>query len=353
MGHPGIADPLLGVGVGQTHTLDHGVQPVHRGHGRQVVARGQLHGQDGGQALAIGRTFVQRHAPIVGGDGIVPGGDMGGHIRRGDPAAVALDVLAQFVGEVAFVDEVFALGGHAPQGLGQGGDAHEFAGPGRVAVDEQFVAAGLFGTVVQVAALPVGGAQQLLHLGGPARGDDLRDRIAVLRRPDGGLEHVRQGHAPVPLQQIAPPGHGAGHADRLAGVGGHLLIARVPHGLNGRAGWRSPGTVEGGDTFLLGVPIEGKAVAADAGGGGFHHIEHGRGGDGRVRGVAPGLEHVQSGLGCQGLAGGHHAPGGQDIAAPGSPDPIHSQQGSRCGISDHQVVNRAFRVVGCGWGCMG
>ena len=67
----------------------------------------------------------------------------------------------------------------------------------------------------------------------------------------------------------------------------------------------------------LGIPDDGKQVAADAVAHGLHEAQHGIGGNRGVHGIAPGLEHIQRHLRGQGLAGGRHALGGEHLGPAG------------------------------------
>ena len=92
---------------------------------------------------------------------------------------------------------------------------------------------------------------------------------------------------------------------------GHLAVAGGAQLLQGRRARGPARPVQGVYLLLLVVPDEGKHVAAHAGGLGFNHVEGCGGRHGGVHGVAPVYQGLQPGLGCQGLAGGHHAVKGQ------------------------------------------
>ncbi len=177
------------------------------------------------------------------------------------------------------------------------------------------MAAGLFRAVVQIAALPIGRAQQLRNLGGPAASDPFCHRVALFRRADRRLQHIGQRHAPVPLQQIAPTRHRAGDAHGVAGKGGHPVIALSAQRFNGGPGGGAPGTIQRRNTFCFCIPIECKTVTTNASHNRLHHVEHGCRGNGGISGVATCLENVQPGHGGQWLAGGDHAVTGQYVAA--------------------------------------
>ena len=84
--------------------------------------------------------------------------------------------------------------------------------------------------------------------------------------------------------------------------------------------------------FLLpGLAIEGKAVAADARHLRLHDGQHGGGGDGRVDGVAAGLERLDGGQAGGGMGGGAHRPAPIDERAAGEVKVAHRR------LRDRQV----------------
>ena len=291
-----VAHPLLCVGETEPHALDHHMGALGRTHGGKVEAGCQVHGDDGGQPLAVGRAFVEADAPVVGRDGLVPGRRVGRHVGGRNPAAVALHVGAEPLGKLALVDMRLSGCRDAAQGLAQGGEAHDLACPRRAPVQEQFVAAGLGRPVVQVPADPIRVAPQLLLLGLPAVCDELAHGVAVLGGPDGRLQDFGQGQPAVAAQEIAPAGHGAGDRDGMAGIARHAVVTECGHGGAGGGAGRPAGTVEGGHLPGGRVVVERKAVAADAGGDGLDHGKHGGGRHGGVRGVAAVDEDFQPGL---------------------------------------------------------
>jgi hypothetical protein len=97
---------------------------------------------------------------------------------------------------------------------------------------------------------------------------------------------------------------------------GHVLgIASVREMLRGRAGGCPSTGVEGNELVFLGQPGEDEHIAAHAGTFRFNQIQHGRGGDGGIEGVAALLENLQTRRCCQGLARGDHAISRQDLGA--------------------------------------
>ena len=82
-------------------------------------------------------------------------------------------------------------------------------------------------------------------------------------------------------------------------------MAQTGHVVQGEAARRRTTGVQA--VQLAAMPNQRKRITAYTVGGGFHHSQGGRGGNGGINGVAAGLQYSQPGLCGQRLRGGDHA----------------------------------------------
>ena len=156
---------------------------------------------------------------------------------------------------------------------------------------------------------------QLIGGGGPLVRHHRRHGVAALGDLDGRLEQLLERQLAQLFMQRGPARHHARHRDRVpAALGLHrqpvradamlaLEVFDVPGGRGHAGGIQA--------MQLLAVPDDGETVAAQAAGNRLDQHDGGRGGDGRVHGVAALEQHAQSGLRRQRVRGGHHVAGEQ------------------------------------------
>ena len=192
------------------------------------------------------------------------------------------------------------------QGDGVIGQAHHLAGVGgHAVVGEGLEPGAVFGGLVGLGVSLSGHAPE------PCQG--WPDRIPGFGITDGGLEKLGELEAAEALVQVAPGGGRAGHRDRQPAPVRHGLVAPVPQQLPGQAGRGAPRAVQA--VQALPIPDQREGIPANAVAGGLEHGQGNRGGQGGVHGVAAPVEHLESRLGRQGLAGGNRATGAQDGGA--------------------------------------
>ena len=312
----GIAYVLLGVGESQAHAFNHDVYGVRFRHGRQIETLRQPDRDQRGQALAVGRAFVQQATAIGLGEAVFPGAAVLRHVLGRDPAPVPLHVRGQARGEVSCVNERGPVGGESAQRSAHFRQRHDLAGPRGPTAQQQFVPAGLGRPGVPIGRGPIRGTEEFADLRLPAHGDPFRNGIAFFGVGDGRAQCVGQRHRAVTGQQVVPTSGRAGNADGMARELGHAGIAQGAQVSAGRAGRRAARTVQGADGGGRGIEKQGEAVPAHAGGSRFDDGQHRGCRHGGVRGVAALFQNVQARLGGQGLAGGDHALQGARVAAP-------------------------------------
>ena len=151
--------------------------------------------------------------------------------------------------------------------------------------------------------------------------DQLIDRKAVTGIGNGRRQNLRHGQTPEPAVQCKPAVHGTGHRDGQAAPVRNIVIltgALHQRGFQRRQRLptrRAPGRIEPVQTACLGVPDNGKKVAADPVAGGLHQAQGGIGGNGRIRRTAAGFQNIDRHLTGQRNRGRRHALRTQNRAA--------------------------------------
>ena len=266
----------------------------------------------GDQALAVGRAFVDRVAPVVGLDrGHVLAPRPGEVLERVQPAQ-AVQMADQILGHGARVEGVTALFGNQGEGFGQLGLAMHLADRGRTAVGQED-------------APGRGVALQERLDRRPVAVDPLVDDIAVPGEADGRLQHPAETHGAVIAQQAVPGVDRAGHGDRMGRLLGDRRDALTVEPLGPRRRGRPPGAVVGDDLLGPAGRDQGEAVAADPGRLGLDHALHRAGGHRGVHRVAAGLEHLDRRQRGERMGGRRHAVEAVDIGAAGEFEVSHGR----------------------------
>ncbi|MND92827.1 hypothetical protein D3C80_850010 [compost metagenome] len=272
---------------------------------------------------------------------------MGGQVGAGHPAADALEIALDMVGDHAVIEGVAAaLGDHAI-GAAQVGVGEDLARLRRAAV-------GRIDLLAVVVLLDQGGAPvEPGHVALQIPGDDLGYGHALFAQFGDGDQDVLPRQFAVALVG-APPG-----VDRAGDVDGHGAVSgqvAVGAGLGPCRGQRQaaravPGTVEADDFFLCRVPHQTEGVAADAVGGRLQEAQGGIDGDGGVDGRAPAPQGVQTDQGSRRVSRGGRAVGAPDRRAAGELRPRHPVADADPGIGIGWARGGwRFRCRGCGLG---
>ena len=216
---------------------------------------------------------------LVGGlDGLDIFADGGIEVRPGVMSAERGQEAHHIVGDPAFVESGPALGGDLFQGLGQQRQPDLVAQPVGLAVLEVMFGGGR-----------VPGEDFLVPC--PVEGDPVIDREAVAGITDGRLQHIAQGHGAVIGRELRPGVHRARHRHRVGALAGQFVDTgfRIP--IRGGSGRRPARTVERNDALAV-RGIKAETVTADTGGLRLHDALDRHRGDGRVHGVAAGLQNL-------------------------------------------------------------
>jgi hypothetical protein len=147
-------------------------------------------------------------------------------------------------------------------------------------------------------------APEEVGLVAPLLGDDGRDREAVARVGDGGLQRLGESTGAMRAQEQVPSGECAGDGD------GHRALLRAfaeaarLQRFAGHEGARASTGVERHEFLFAGEPDDGEHVAAEAGHVRFGDAEDGGGGNRGVDGVAPLAQDFEGRRRGKRLAGG-------------------------------------------------
>ena len=169
-----------------------------------VKALGNIQGQQRGYALTVGRTFPDRHAPIVRVDGFVPIGVVCCQVTCRDPASFGLNEIGDFLGDVASVKGVSSPFGNGLQRLSQGWQRDHLAVAWGVTSGQEFH--------------PGWASRQLAFGGLPLAGDHLGHGVTVECIADCWAKHLTQAHHPVRLQRRLPAIHRPRYRNREGSI---------------------------------------------------------------------------------------------------------------------------------------
>ena len=283
---------------------------AHRG---DVVLLEDVQNLQRGDALAVRRQFPDVVAAIAGADRLDPVGGVLLEVAQRDQATDRLAVANDLPGDPALVKRLRPLLADGTIDLGQVAVGHAFAFPRRAAVLEKCAAGGRRFAEDHFAGLPVAG-------------DDLRHRKAVPRVTNRRRKRLGQRQFAEPVVQRLPAGDAARHRPTERPLERDALVPALANELARNAKRRATAGVEAVKLPRLGVPHDGKQVAADAAAHRLHHAEHGVGRDRGVDRVAAALEHLDAGLRGERVAGGDHAAG------------CHHHRAAELGIAVRPVV---------------
>ncbi len=246
-----------------------------------------------GDALAVGRQLVQRHAAVGRPDRLDPVGSMAAEVLHREEAAVGLGEGDEGLGDLARVEGVPALLSDQTQALGQVRVAEDLALLRRLAVGQEghreprLVAEDARGAI-------------------PRGGDHLRHGPALLGGADGRREHVLHRHAAELAVQREPAVDGARHGPGVGAVERDPAALGRLHLVRRQRQRRAPRAVQAVELLRLLVPDDREEVAADAVGGGLEEAERGVDRDRGVHRAPTGLEDVHADLHCRRVRRGDH-----------------------------------------------
>jgi len=196
---------MLGV-----HTIDR-----HRGHVKLVQDAERY---QRGNALPVGRNFMQRVAPVIFSQRCDPFGLVGREVTGFEAAAVLGREFFNRVGNrPAVIGLALGLGNRA-QSARSGLELKQLAHIGRAAPRQERI-----GKTGQQRQLGRGGGPLFLH--------HRADEVTALGDVDGWLHQVRKRQFAKTLGQRDPAGHGTRHGDRVHAafgwVGGISVVVAV------------------------------------------------------------------------------------------------------------------------------
>ena len=287
IGNEGVADR-----IGKLGGLDLEVEAI----GSQWIRRGgkpvqNVQENESGEALPAWRNLVEIDAAIAGTDRVDIVGPELGKVGERMGAALRIEEADEIAGDIALIEGIPPLFGENAQGFGENGKAHPLARKRCPTVEQKLLAG-------------AGIMLQLLAVLGPVGCGALVDHEPVLGKIDGGFENIGEGTCAV-IGQKPPPGidragHGDG-VDRVGGKGGDPLIKQA---LIGEAGGRPARAIIAVKFLLVGAPIEGEAIAANAGIVRLDHALRGGGGEGGIHGIAARPQNLDGEHGGELLRGG-------------------------------------------------
>jgi hypothetical protein len=241
--------------------------------------------------------------------------------------------LAHRVGDrarnLAAIEGVASAAGDPFERRGQSGVLKRLAVPRRIAAGEKgLLEAGKLASLGQPRA--------------PRAGDHLGHGETIAGRRDRRGEHTLQRQLAEPAVQLGPTVDAPGNAHRERADLRDALDAQPLEFLERQPARAAAAGVQAVEFFPLGVPDDGKQIAADAAAGRFGHAQHRVGGDRGVDGRAAGLQRLDRRERGERLARGGHAVladrrrAGDKRAASG---PI----GGECGRREHGEPKRRKR----------
>ena len=287
------------IGKGQLHGLDLQVVIAHAVEGLpgQIGVLQNAQGDLRGNALAVGWDLVQGVARKVLPQGRDPLGLVTGQVLGLQGAAQRLRKAHQGLGDLALIQVAAPAVGNAAQGARCGRKAEQLAHLGRTAPGQE-----RGGKARQCAQLGRGRGPLLLH--------HHRHQVAALGDLDGRLHQVGKGQAAKALGQGAPGRHRPRHGDRVDAPLGWVGAVGAVFALEVFGGPATGGRSAGVQAMeLLAVPQNAEGIRAQAVAHRLDQGHDGRGGNGRIHRIAPGLQDAQAGLRGQGMRGGHHIAG--------------------------------------------
>ena len=265
-------------------------------HTGDVVLLKDVENLQRGDALAVRRQFPNIVASIAGADRLNPVGGVLLQVTQRDQAANRFAVARDLLGNPALVKCLRPFLADGTIDLGQVAIRHALAFPRRLAVFEK---------------CPAGSRRfaENRFSGFPIAGDDLRHRKAVPRVANRRRERLRQRQFAETIVQRLPAGDAARHRPTERPLERDAVVPALADELARNAKRRPAAGVQAVKLPRLGVPHDGKQIAADAAAHRLHHAEGGVGCDRGVDGIAASLEHLDPGLRSKCVARGDHAAG--------------------------------------------
>ncbi len=141
----------------------------------------------------------------------------------------------------------------------------------------------------------------------PQFADHRGEGIAVQGIADGCLEGIGQGQHAEATRHFSPGGGSAGNHHGVPSGNRHFGISHIPDLLGVDAHGRFSAGIESIEFFLFFDPYQGKCVASDAVGRGFHHGHARCGRYGGVDGVSASFQNIKSGTRRQRLGRADHS----------------------------------------------
>ena len=260
-----------------------------KAHGLQVELFADVEDLVGRQALRIGRQAEHLDTAITGLDRLDPFGAVGGQVGAGQPAADALEIGLDPVGDRPVIEGGAAALCDQPQGAAQMGIGEHLPDPGRAA------GRGVDGPAVVVLLDDRGRPVEAGHVALKVIRDDLRHRHARLAQLGDGQQHVLPRQLAVALVRAPPGVNRAGDVDGDRAVSGQIAVhGPRPRRLQRQAARAVARAVEADDLSLFRVPQHAEGVAADAVRGRLQEPQGRIDGDGRVDGRAAAPQGVDA-----------------------------------------------------------
>ncbi len=254
--------------------------------------------------MPVGRKFVDGPVAIGGGNRIDPFGGKLGQVVGCHGSAQSLGCAQDGAGNFAFVKGGCAVLGDKSQCSREIGILEDLSNCRRFAVGQKDAAAfGIFSD-------PIGGV-------GPVGLNDFRNRIAIVRIENRGLEKILPGEVAEAFVERLPACYCTGNrhgVDAAERHGGRVLGSYM--GDSQAAGSPSAG-VEAVELTGFGVPVNGEEIAAHAVHHGLGHAECCIRGDCRIYGGTSALQNLRACYRSLHMAGGYDAVAGDDHGAGG------------------------------------
>ena len=283
---------------------------AHRG---DVVLLEDVQNLQRGDALAVRWQFPDVVATIAGADRLDPVRGVSLEIFHRDQTTDRYAVAHDLLRDPAFVKRLRPLLADGTIDLCQVAVGHAFAFPRRAAVLEKCPAGGRRFAENRFSGLPIAS-------------NDLRHGKAVPRVTNRRRKRLSQRQFAEPIVQRLPAGDAARHRPTQRPLERDAVMPALADELARNPKRRTATGVEAVKLLRLGVPHDGKQVAADTAAHRLHHAEHGVGGDGGVDRVATALKHIDTGLRSERVARSNHAAG------------RHHHRAAELGIAGRSVV---------------